>query len=269
MFAINGVNKSEAQKSARLHAQRVVDMTRLRLAQYIPTEFLSSALIDVMEVQCSEPDCVPIETLIIMNIVCDDVANCSIQPKKWATKVLKPLAAVEEEDIISIDFPFELCDPQVDSMLADLQLSISNIEPANIPTSLPLARLKRLYSELAGMIEKTESSYEEHHSKVAKQVPAVEEDDIVRVIMEPSKPATETLITSNKIPIQVPMQPSSSNSSAKKASNDRPIIVKTTGKKPTPRHEKGQTRRGACPCCDPDNLELLNDKMIFLELPPN
>lgn len=35
-----------------------------------------------------------------------------------------------------------------------------------------------------------------------------------------------------------------------------------------PRHEKEVKRRG-CPCCDPDNIDLLVDKLIFMELPPN
>jgi hypothetical protein len=261
MFAINyTVNKSDAQKAARLHAERVVNLIRLRLAQYIPTEFLSSALVDAMEVQCSEPDCVPTETLIIMHIVYEDVSGCSIQPKKWATKVLKPLAAVEEEDIISIDFPFQLYDPQVHTMLTDLRTSISSLEPNQLSTSLPLARMKRIYSELTEMIETAESTFEQHTQATKKQY-VTAEDDVVRVVMEPSKP------TAADAPSVGQMQPSVINTNLKMTANDRPIVAKTIGK-PTPRHEKGQTRRGACPCCDPDNLELLNDKMIFLELPP-
>jgi len=40
------------------------------------------------------------------------------------------------------------------------------------------------------------------------------------------------------------------------------------GLQPTARHNKEVRQRG-CPCCDPDNIDNLIDKMIFLEHAPN
>ncbi len=36
-----------------------------------------------------------------------------------------------------------------------------------------------------------------------------------------------------------------------------------------PRHNKDVPRQKGCPCCDPDNLDKLIDKMLFMEYPPN
>eukprot|EP01035_Chromulina_nebulosa_P021117 gene21117-27363_t len=33
------------------------------------------------------------------------------------------------------------------------------------------------------------------------------------------------------------------------------------------RHDKGTRPRG-CPCCDPDNIENIVDKILFLDCPP-
>jgi len=49
------------------------------------------------EVQCNEPDCVPIETMLA--IVSDNL--------RWVGKVLKPIAEVTEDDILNLDGPFE------------------------------------------------------------------------------------------------------------------------------------------------------------------
>lgn len=48
----------------------------------------------------------------------------------------------------------------------------------------------------------------------------------------------------------------------------RPVVVRYTGEPAAPRHNKEKRQRG-CPCCDPDSVENLIDKMIFLEHSPN
>ena len=52
------------------------------------------------------------------------------------------------------------------------------------------------------------------------------------------------------------------------AKNSRPLVVKSLGEPVGPRHSKEKRQRG-CPCCDPDSVENLIDKMIFLEHSPN
>ena len=56
----------------------------------------------VTEVQCSEPDCVPIETLVIL-MKNSDGNNSS--RAKWTDKILKPLIEVTETDVQDLDFP--------------------------------------------------------------------------------------------------------------------------------------------------------------------
>lgn len=55
----------------------------------------------VTEIQCNEPDCVPIETLVIivsMNVE-GDPATSSKGSQKWANKIMMPVAEVSKADV--------------------------------------------------------------------------------------------------------------------------------------------------------------------------
>jgi transcription termination factor NusB len=59
----------------------------------------------VSEVNCTQPDCVPIETVvIIMSELKSEEAMFSI-PKRCILKILKPITQVTQEDIIALEFP--------------------------------------------------------------------------------------------------------------------------------------------------------------------
>ena len=52
----------------------------------------------VTEVQCNQPDCVPIETLVIVTGA----------KGKWMSKILRPIIEVEESDVKQLDLPSDL-----------------------------------------------------------------------------------------------------------------------------------------------------------------
>jgi hypothetical protein len=63
----------------------------------------------------------------------------------------------------------------------------------------------------------------------------------------------------------------SNNNNNKSINSIKTISIDDTNdrkKKNKPRHEKEERRRG-CPCCDPDNLNNLIDRMMFGDIPPN
>ncbi len=63
----------------------------------------------------------------------------------------------------------------------------------------------------------------------------------------------------NSIPISVDIKP---DSSINVSSNNN--IFQSSN---TSRHNKGVRQRG-CPCCDPDNVDNIVDKLLFFENPP-
>ena len=62
-------------------------------------------------------------------------------------------------------------------------------------------------------------------------------------------------------------QPSPATVSTKIKAFNRPIVVSGEESGPKIRHSKGVRPRG-CPCCDPDNMENIVDKLLFLNAPP-
>ena len=60
------------------------------------------------EIQCNEPDCVPIETLIVVIGTAAAAASAEVtsssSTNRWVGKVLKPLAQCTQEDVAGLDF---------------------------------------------------------------------------------------------------------------------------------------------------------------------
>jgi len=54
----------------------------------------------VSEVNCTQPDCVPIETVIIIMTELN-----SLTPKRWIGKILKPVTQVTQADVTTLEFP--------------------------------------------------------------------------------------------------------------------------------------------------------------------
>jgi len=58
----------------------------------------------VTEIQCNEPDCVPIETLVIIVLMSadGDAVTSSKGAQKWANKIMVPVAEVTKVDVVEL-----------------------------------------------------------------------------------------------------------------------------------------------------------------------
>eukprot|EP00600_Ochromonadales_sp_CCMP1393_P001970 CAMPEP_0174988840 /NCGR_PEP_ID=MMETSP0004_2-20121128/20366_1 /TAXON_ID=420556 /ORGANISM="Ochromonas sp., Strain CCMP1393" /LENGTH=411 /DNA_ID=CAMNT_0016242135 /DNA_START=31 /DNA_END=1263 /DNA_ORIENTATION=- len=114
----------------------------------------------VTEIQCYEPDCVPVETLVIVMLskeedlsiqsVSDGSTVEILQSKqdqqhgadrrnRWAGKILKPVEEVEKGDVADLDFPIEWRNG------SDVALSLR--------PSLDTSRLQKLREEIKSLID--------------------------------------------------------------------------------------------------------------------
>ena len=85
---------SKKKKSTKLKTPaKVIEGKVMKL---LPPDAVSDSVqIMVTEVSCNEPDCVPLETLVIV----------IGQQARWADKVLKPIVEVTDSDIEGLDIP--------------------------------------------------------------------------------------------------------------------------------------------------------------------
>lgn len=57
--------------------------------------------------RCNEPDCVPIETLLIL-VSSLPSATAGGKSWRWTGKILKPIAEVEQEDVLQLELPVSM-----------------------------------------------------------------------------------------------------------------------------------------------------------------
>lgn len=233
----------------------------------------------VTEIQCFEPDCVPLETLIIL--LGDNT--------RWSTKILKPLAEVTDEDINLLDIPDIL--PVVQTELSKKKKAEGEEVPAHPQWVLGIMNIidqhdePQYSSELEYLRDylqqklnnssslKTESS--SVSSNNSNPPPTV-------VKMKSNASSNSSSITHNMPPTltQPSNQASKTNSSTSLPTAGPPpslptplpptqplILTSKQDDNPKPRHQKGVRQRG-CPCCDPDNLDNIVDRLLYFDAPP-
>jgi hypothetical protein len=101
MFAING----DETQQLRQHERRVVEYVESIIADY-------AAQIMAMQVQCNAPDCVPIETVVLIlypkaktkegvdrSVGIEEESSHSKDGSSFQFKILKPIAEVTKEDV--------------------------------------------------------------------------------------------------------------------------------------------------------------------------
>lgn len=183
--------------------------------------------ITITEIECNQPNCAPIEVLIIL--------LTENENEKWAGKILKPLLDVTIDDILilnlpewiikSLEKPHELNIPTwvIDSAIdfKDRLKSLSDKEYRNSITYL------KHYFELDHNYNKAEPSKELLLNEETK-------NDIITVQMVPKEAVIERVIP------PPPIRHKINNNTF-----DIPV-----------RHNKGVRPRG-CPCCDPDAADIL------------
>lgn len=201
----------------------------------------------VAETLCTEPDCVPIETVIGVILIESEMNSC-IQPRKYTTKVLKPIAEVTEDDLLELDFSFRdtTVHPDVskcNNLIAALDACISSASDLEAMQMLRAA-LEKAGKELERRIKVKISEKDVTHVPIALQAqPVLARPAPINAAEQAVRPPVMSAMD-NISKLQAP-RPSSEEGS---------------------RHEKGRRRRG-CPCCDPDNLDNIVDKMLFSDSP--
>lgn len=218
-FGIRSIKTSD-EKNA-------INQVKLWVEKRLSSESLSH-IIMVTEIQCNEPDCVPIETLIIgmVNNLHGTTTLDADAPDKWTAKILKPVLEVIEEDILNLSIPVLNASNNV-ILVAD-----------NFTNSTDVIAILTQIEKLCATrrIVANEKNIELHLS-----VPSVIKETVV-----PMRPRTDIITGKQKF---------------------KPSVEQFKDYTPPVRHVKGVRQRG-CPCCDPDNIDNIVDKLLVFDAPP-
>lgn len=256
MFTL-GLNKQK-NRDAVDRISRWIREVMMKRYFFVNTEEIQ---LIVQEVLCNEPGCAPIETLVAIFLE-SKLLNNFIQPLRYSTKILKPIQEVIRSDVDSIQLPFKFQNATLEHLQLSLGEDITTATSLYADKSLIKEMLKRLLEGSQMLVDKEE---EKIHDEVTKKrqfstqvtrvemVPVKETGDFYK--KEPKESALlKDSVSIEPILREIPMV--------------RPVISQeSTDSSIKPRHDKEIKRRG-CPCCDPDNLDNLVDKMIFMEYPP-
>ncbi len=200
---------------------------------YKDNKFSNSVQIFVSEIQCNEENCVPIETLIIL---------LGRSNEKWVHKILKPISEVSETDISVLNLKLPLSE-----LIKEKELII---DQSNENENEKIA--KDLEDHLDSILKKYDTS---KHDKILTK--------FLEIVTLKLKNDSNTISpqVSNEVKVNVP------NQIAFETKFERPIIVDNNDKIPEERHKKGVRQRG-CPCCDPDNIDNIVDRMLYFNANP-
>jgi hypothetical protein len=281
MFSI----KSATQKTSdALQRSIVKEWISAKLAGMVPAQLLKSAIIDAMEVECNEPDCAPLEVLVILGFPEFSVDGYRAVPHKWAGKILKPIREVSEVDVSILEIPIQC----INDAFVKVHEALENA----IETAIALERqnndptlVKELTNLLQGKLNKLISGSEQIELSVPSvQDGAMQQEEITPVFMASianpnviTAPSTFTKVAQDSTSSTLRNDsswsgdtafnlPTNLKGSVTKAS-DYIVVSDRKATAPASRHEKGTRPRG-CPCCDPDNLDNIIDKMLFMDMPP-
>jgi len=210
---------TQANKKA---AQQVEKWVRKQLLAGV---LVKDPLLQVIakEVRCGEPDCVPIETLVILvsSLPSDEEGGRSW---RWTGKILKPVAEVEQRDVLLLDLPLNMQDESVEEE--------EDIEKDEAPDEEAPA--------MAGAGAEPQAAAAQGEATPAlKAVGAAGSVSVgVNTALRPGKTGARSVFRLNAA------DPEQLKQEQREA------------------HKKGVRPRG-CPCCDPDNLDNIIDNFMF------
>ena len=191
MFSIESASK---RKDEQAEVRRAVKSIRESLRMHTQRNF-TEAEVMITEIQCFDPECVPLETLVII---------MEENSQRTVLKILKPLLCVSEEDVVALVKQNNLAAPSP-SVITIVDM-VPREHGVTAPTSLPATQ--------------TPSSAGASMTRQAKQYTSY----------RPCAAATN-------LDIEV-------------------------------RHKRGGVRQRGCPCCDPDSLENVVDRLLLQNTPP-
>lgn len=220
-------------------------ITFLHSSEVIPTNVM------VTEIACQDPTCVPIETLVI---VFGPTA-------RWTGKVLKPMSDVTEMDIRQLFLS--------DEVLSVMEKPVSNL---TIETSTS----GRILAELAEIEDESErcKSIDAlldllRAQKLALTMNHNESNPLVSTNSAniPAVPITVVKMMSNQPNSQTEQDLATKQAVSKRPVRETLLVADTNVFSTQSRHSKGTRQRG-CPCCDPDNIDNVVDRLLFLDSSP-
>jgi hypothetical protein len=216
----------------------------------------------VTEIQCNDPGCVPIETLLVI-LLMKQASDTSKERARWADKILKPVAEVTVEDVQSL----------VDNELLssdDQQLTTAAI------TSTPVAEPSVAEVQITRVIMKPNNSPAavvsvSSTSEALRTAPVVRSTVTLSTVSTPSVGDTLPVPPALDIMMSMPItKPVSAAASKSRSVNFQPMLQLPGGGGGgtlASRHDKGSTRPRGCPCCDPDNIDNIVDQLLFQHYP--
>jgi hypothetical protein len=239
-------------KSNKAHVERITTWIQAAMAK------ISSSVSDsnndwnimVTEIQCNDPSCVPIETLVVI---------IGSKSQKYSNKILKPIPEVVESDVEEVMIAWEF-----------YRLSSQDREYESLGMASELAEVKAMIAKHLNDIEDKERKVK--YLSAIDQLIQREMENVIESDMDDELPelvdgAEESNTDAQDITI-VPMMSKSSVAAAASSNpiaKPSPVPLRTA---PPVRHEKGQRGPRGCPCCDPDNIENITDRMLFFDTPP-
>jgi len=224
----------------------------------------SETQVMVTEIECKDDGCVPIETLVIL------IGSV----KRWSGKILKDVASVVEDDVVELMKEIGgWSTKKIENPAAIITSSDSlknDTESEKIEFSLYLSDLLHNVPKFSNEKRARLSTYlvSVAHEILSQDENTVEQNDdanskLIRNLIEISSNADlGDEVTSKLVEPKI-----DAFSTTKKGSFVKPIVVKAEESGPKIRHSKGVRPRG-CPCCDPDNMENIVDRLLFLNAPP-
>jgi hypothetical protein len=215
----------------------------------------------VTEIQCNDPGCVPIETLVVILLMKQASDTSKERAERWADKILKPVAEVTVEDVQSlVDNQFLSSDDQQSTTAAITSPPIA--EPSVADVQITRVIMKPNHPPAAAVSVSSPS-------ETVQTEPVVRSSTVtVSTVATPSvrdTPPALDIMTSESITKSI-----SAPASKSRNFNSQPMLQlpgSGGGGTLAARHDKGSTRPRGCPCCDPDNIDNIVDQLLFQHYP--
>lgn len=206
----------------------------------------------IKEVQCTDINCVPVETMVIL--LDERSSVCTFKGK-----ILMPLAEVTEQDVQELQISEQIAlAEEKKERFRSVQTSVREYLDACEWNEDKLSALDSIQafldtcrSELQ-LAEPVMTDIGDERSD-ASSTNVTPMQDVTQIVMK-SRKTTDGVTPPSYAAVNVPM--ARIVTSSERSSDDT-----------TERHKKGGSRPRGCPCCDPDNLDNIVDKFLFLDTP--
>ena len=300
------IPNNNSERSKRLEVQRVTAIVTKFLSELdlITNNNDNTYNIIVTEITCQIPDCAPIETLIIIVSKHSKWANKILLPLVEVTEkdVTKSLINPDLLALLSDDNdqnesniqPTQATELSTNHIYNDLQQIVAQLSDTSYYTThspVTLTLLDEIQHNI-DIIRKTLNTSKPSDSSIEAAMPYIPPDNITPVFMIPKPLTASTSTTSNTLQPSPVINDNNVKANSSSSTHIAPsniissVVINTStptlspavmaveqpinqnillGNTPS-RHNKGVRARG-CPCCDPDNIDNIVDKM-FLDAPP-